>query len=258
MAWLPAGTNYEGSMKISIIIPTKNEGSYIGTTLAQFEGYFEKYNLEIIVSDAGSTDSTPEIVSSYSRQFGEEHVRFVQRVGKQNIAIGRNFGATQATGDILFHMDADVQIPNKDKFFSRVLKTFERPEVVAATTPLWIYPRESGWSDRLYHFLMNLVIRLSFTFGVYLAKGECQMVRRSVFDNIHGYNESIVAGEDCNLFFRLHKEGKIAYLYQLRIYHSPRRFRKYGYIRLTLIYLREGLSLLFRRKSYTKEWTPVR
>lgn len=243
--------------KLSIVIPTKNEGQYIGRTIAQFRDYLEKYNLEIIVSDANSKDDTAEVVRSYQEIFGER-VKFVQSQAKQNIAIGRNLGAAQATGEILFHTDADVQIPDKDRFFATVFSKFDRSDLVAATVPIWVYPEESGLMDKMYHILMNSVIRLSFSAGVYLAKGECQLVRRSVFEKISGYNETIVAGEDCNLFYRLHKEGRVGYFYRLAVHHSPRRFREYGYMRLSLIYLREGLSLLFLRKSYMKEWTPVR
>lgn len=245
------------NIKFSIVIPTKNEGKYIGPTIGQFEDCLEKYNLEIIISDAGSKDETAEIVRRYQKKFGGR-VKFIQSSGKQNIAIGRNLGAAEARGEILFHSDADVRIPDKDRFFTAVFSKFSQSDIQAATVPIWVYPEESGWMDKLYHFLMNGVIRLSFTAGVYLAKGECQLVRRSVFEKIGGYNETLIAGEDCNLFFRLHKEGRIAYLYRLAVHHSPRRFRKYGYVRLTVIYLREGLSLLFRRKSYIKEWKPVR
>ncbi len=244
-------------IQLSIVIPTKNEGKYIGPTIGQFEPYFEKYNLEIIVSDADSKDETAEVVRACQVRFGER-VKFVQSTGKQNIAIGRNLGAAVAAGDILFHMDADVHIPDKDRFFTTVFSKFAHSDIVAATVPIWIYPEESGLMDKCYHLLMNSVIRLSFTAGVYLAKGECQIVRRSVFEKIGGYNETIVAGEDCNLFYRLHKEGRVGYFYRLAVHHSPRRFREYGYIRLSLIYLREGLSLLFLRRSYMKEWTPVR
>ncbi len=244
-------------IKLSIIIPTKNEGKYIGPTIGQFEEYLEKYRIEIIISDANSKDETADVVRSYQAKFGDR-VKFVQSREKQNIAIGRNLGAAQATGEIFFHTDADVRIPDKDRFFSTVISRFDKSEVVAATVPIWIYPEESGLMDKMYHILMNSVIRLSFSVGVYLAKGECQLVRRSVFEKIGGYNETIVAGEDCNLFYRLHKEGRIRYFYRLAVHHSPRRFREYGYIRLSLIYLREGLSLLFLRKSYMKEWTPVR
>lgn len=244
--------------RISIVVPTKNEGKYIGPTIEQFRDYLEPFNLEIVVSDATSTDNTADIVRQFQQEWGEARVKLIQRAGKQNIAMGRNLGASIATGDILFHMDADVRIPDKDRFFPAVLASFEKPEVVAATTPLWVYPEEASIPDRLYHILMNSIIRLSFTLGVYLAKGECQLVRRPVFERILGYNEKIVAGEDCNLFYRLHKEGRIAYLYRLKIYHSPRRFREYGYLKVSWIYLREGLSLLLLRKSYVEEWKPIR
>jgi len=244
--------------RVSIIIPTKNEARYIGPTLEQFRHLIEPHNLEIVISDANSADGTADIVRQYQTEWGEGRVKLVQSQGKQNIAIGRNLGAAAATGDILFHTDADVRIPNPERFFEKILAAFDRPEVVAATTPIWVYPQEASLPDKIYHVLMNLVIRLSFTFGVYLAKGECQFVRRSDFERIEGYNEKIVAGEDCNLFFRLHKIGKIAYLYRLKVHHSPRRFRQYGYIRVSLIYFREGLSLLFLRKSYVEEWKPIR
>lgn len=244
--------------KLSIVIPTKNEAKYIDRTLAQFEIWLDQYALEIIVSDANSTDGTAEIVRRYEAQYGSGHFKLVQAQGKQNIAIGRNLGAAAATADILFHMDADVFIPQKQRFFEKVLDTFSRPEVVAATVPLRIYPEETRWSDRLYHTFMNVVIRLSFLAGVYLAKGECQLVRRRTFEKIGGYNEKIVAGEDCNLFYRLSKEGHISYLWNLGVHHSPRRFRQYGYWRISWIYLREGLSLFFRGRSYAEEWKPVR
>lgn len=244
--------------RISIVIPTKNEDKYIGPTLEQFRDWLDHFHLEIVVSDANSTDETANIVRRYQAEWGEHRVKLVQAQGKQNIAIGRNLGAAAATGEFLFHTDADVRIPNIAQFFPKMLAAFDDPSTVAATTPIWVYPHEAIWSDRLYHILMNGVIRLSFFTGVYLAKGECQLVRRSVFERISGYNETIVAGEDCNLFYRLSKEGHIAYLHRLKIHHSPRRFRQYGYLRVSWIYLREGLSLLILRKSYVDEWAAVR
>ncbi len=90
--------------RLSIVIPTKNEGKYIDRTLAQFTGYLEQYDLEVIVSDAHSTDGTAEIVQRYQAET-ENRIRLVQNTGKQNIAIGHNFGAAHARGEILFHME---------------------------------------------------------------------------------------------------------------------------------------------------------
>jgi len=245
--------------RISIFIPTRNEAKYIGTTLAQFESFWDKYDLEIIVSDANSTDGTLEIVHHFVA-LSNHRVKLVEGgPGKQNIAIGCNLGAAQAKAPLLFRIDADVRIPDKDHFFGMVLAQFEKdPGLVGATVPIWVYPEEARMSDRIYHVIMNTIIRGSFLLKAPLAKGECQMVRRAAFESIGGYKEHLTAGEDCNLFFRLQDVGRIAYLSKLRIHHSPRRFREYGYIRLTMIYLREGLWMLMGRKSYLKEWTPVR
>ncbi len=245
--------------RLSIFIPTRNEAKYIGNTLAQFEPFWEKYDLEIIVSDANSMDGTAEIVQHFAELSGQR-VKLVQAgPGKQNIAIGCNLGAAQAQADLLFRIDADVRIPDKDRFFKKVFKAFDkRPSLVGATVPIWVYPEEARLSDRVYHVLMNTIIRCSFFVKAPLAKGECQLVRRSAFEAIGGYKEHLTAGEDCNLFYRLQDVGRIAYLPKLRIHHSPRRFRQYGYVRLTMIYLREGLWMLLGRKSYLEEWKPVR
>ena len=94
--------------RLSIIIPCRNEAKYIAATLIQFEKLLERHNIEIIVSDGNSTDGTAEIVQDFERRF-PGRVILAQKPGKQNIAIGRNYGASQATGNILFHTDADVR-----------------------------------------------------------------------------------------------------------------------------------------------------
>ena len=84
--------------RLSIIIPSRNEANYIAATLTQFEPLLERHNMEVIVSDANSTDGTAEIVEGFAREH-PGRIKLVQKPGKQNIAIGRNYGASQATGD---------------------------------------------------------------------------------------------------------------------------------------------------------------
>lgn len=245
--------------RISIFIPTRNEAKYIGNTLAQFEPFWDKYDCEIIVSDAHSSDGTLEIVQHFV-ELSKNRVKWVQAgPGKQNIAIGCNHGAAQAQAPLLFRIDADVRIPDKEHFFDQIFSAFDNePELVGATVPIWVYPEEAIVSDKLFHTFMNAIIRASFWVKAPLAKGECQLVRRSVFEQIGGYDERLTAGEDCNLFYRLQKIGRIRFLSHLCVHHSPRRFRHYGYWGIIYIYLREGLWMLFGRKSYLNEWKPVR
>ncbi len=243
--------------QLSIIIPTRNEAKIIGETIQQFTPFFEKYGLEIIISDAGSTDGTAEIVRRFSKKF-PGRVIFVQKTGKQNIAIGRNFGAKHATGDILFHTDADVRIPQPDHFFETIFEKFSDPKVSAATSKLQIYPAEATATDRFYHFLMNTTIRFCIHLGWAISKGECQIVRRAAFEKIGGYHEKLVAGEDCDLFFRLQKTGRVVFLSKIEVQHSPRRFRELGYWKVSYQYFMEGISRLFWGKSFAQEWKVVR
>lgn len=244
-------------MKISIVIPTRNEELVIAESILQYAPFLGKNELEIIVSDAGSTDKTIDLVHSMMEKFPGS-VRLVQKAGKQNIAIGRNAGAAAASGEILFHTDADVRLPDPALFFQRVAAAFSNPITLAATTAIRVYPSEARFSDRFYHFLMNTTIHGSIVVGWCLAKGECQLVRRSAFLQVGGYDERLVAGEDCNLFYRLHLHGKVRFLPGLRVFHSPRRFRKYGYWKISHQYLMEGIYRLIANRSFAKEWKMVR
>jgi glycosyltransferase involved in cell wall biosynthesis len=247
----------ENHINISVIIPTRNEAKAIGGTIAQFIPFLERYKLEIIVSDAGSTDATEAVVNEYIQQYPNQ-IRFVQKLGKQNIAIGRNQGGWKATGDILFHTDADMRLTNPELFFETILQRFSDVKISAATAPLQIYSEERTTADIIFHWLMNSAIRVSIPFRLCLAKGECQIVRRTAFDQIGGYDERLVAGEDCNLFYRLQQTGRVLYLSNLEVQHSPRRFRQLGYWKVTVHYFMEGVTRLFLRRSYAREWRVVR
>lgn len=244
-------------MRISIIIPTRNEERVIQEAIQQYIPFLDTCDLEIIVSDANSTDRTANIVREMALLHGTR-VRLVQKTGPQNIAIGRNAGAAIASGELLFHTDADVRILDIPHFLETITHTFQRPEVVAATVPIQVYPQEETSTDRFYHFLMNSAIRWSIPLGWCMAKGECQLVRNTAFKALNGYNEKLIAGEDCNLFYRLHKRGKVRFIGTLTVHHSPRRFREYGYWKLSYVYLMEGLYRLLVRRSFSREWRVVR
>jgi GT2 family glycosyltransferase len=104
------------------------------------------------------------------------------------------------------------------------------------------------------HSLINSSVYLSTKVGFIMGRGECQIIRTSSFKKVNGYDESIIVGEDGNLFYRIKKIGKIVYLNNLKVYHSPRRFRKEGYFKVLFQYTREGLFLIFTGHSYLQKW----
>jgi rSAM/selenodomain-associated transferase 2 len=96
-------------LKISVIIPTFNEADNIGCLIESLKIYGEKHLHEIIIADSpNSTDTTKEIAQKLGA--------IVQKSPQKGRAFQMNFGASIATGEILYFVHADVKV-NPDYAF---------------------------------------------------------------------------------------------------------------------------------------------
>lgn len=242
-------------MKYSIIIPTLNEEKLLPDLLKQLSAPELKtdFDLEIIVSDGGSEDNTLKVALDYA-----DIVTVHIDNNVQNIAAGRNEGARMANGDILFFLNGDIRIVEPGKFFNFVKNYFVNSTYLAMTVFVSIFPEESNTIDRVFHYCYNRYFRWLNNIGVGMGRGECQIVRKEIFEKVTGYNENLAAGEDFDLFRRIRKIGDILYTDRIRVYESPRRFRQRGYFGVTWIWTKNGLSVLLKNKSISKIWEQVR
>ncbi len=91
---------------ISFIIIGRNVSNTIDACLKSVAQFIKTNNIqksETIYVDSYSIDSSMEIAKSFP-------VKIIQVKGEINAAVGRNVGATHATGDILFFIDGDMEI----------------------------------------------------------------------------------------------------------------------------------------------------
>lgn len=239
---------------ISVIIPTLNEEKLISRSLNQFtKALKEKYKLEIIISDGGSTDSTLDRVSEIADKIAK-----IRPGVKQNIPIGRNEGARKASGKFFYFVNADTVIKEPDRFFETTLEAFKDPKTLAITCSIKVFPEEEKLSDKIFHTFYNLHVRLLNTLGMGMGRGECQIMRREIFERLGGYNEHLPAGEDYDLYRRIKRSGKIKCFKDLTVYESPRRYRKYGYSKVFWEWTKNSLSILLFNKAASKEWEAIR
>jgi len=178
--------------------------------------------------------------------------------GRQNISRGRNIGAGAARGDILMFINADTRLDQIDHFFEEMRRIIDLPGVVAATCRVGVYRDEERLSDKLFHGACNVLFFLENILGLGMGRGECHVIRKSTFIAIGGYNEKIAAGEDFELFVRLKRKGRIIFANHLRVSESPRRYRKYGYMKIGILWFLNSISVLLFRRSINKEWQAVR
>jgi len=239
---------------ISVIIPTYNEEKLIGNTISQFtDDVKAKYNVEVIISDGGSEDRTLDIVDGKA----DRVIKYNKNV-KQNISEGRNRGFEASTGDVLIFFNADTFVEDPGVFFEKALTVININGVTAIACPVKVFPTEEKLQDRLFHFTYNNYVRLlNFAF-MGMGRGECHIIKRDSFLEAGGYNEILGAGEDFELYTKLRKIGRIKFCKELLVYESPRRYRKYGYIKVFYDWAKNSIWITLFKKSLSKEWEAVR
>jgi glycosyltransferase involved in cell wall biosynthesis len=239
---------------ISIIVPALNEEKLLERMLRQFTpALVSAYDLQLVVSDGGSTDRTLEI----ARRHAHKVVENTQRI-KQTISLGRNEGARNADGDILVFLNADTLVKDLDRFFPRMLEELRAPGVVAVTCSVAVYPEEESAIDRRYHGFYNWFFYMMNRVGMAMGRGECHVMTAEIFRRVHGYADRIAAGEDYDMFRRIVKLGRVTFVRDVVVYESPRRYRKYGYFTVSASWFMNFLAVFFLRRSILSEWKPVR
>lgn len=244
--------------KISVIIPCLQEEKLLPLVLASLQLDVRISNeIEVIVSDGGSTDSSIEIAQSNA----DVIVKFIA-TRKQTIAEGRNAGASIARGSTLVFLNADTLPAEAYMFFPFIyqwtLKTGKFSQSVALGCPVEVNPSQRKWSDVLFHSFFNVYLKILSLLGFNVARGECQIIRAEVFERSGGYDSTLTAGEDFELFSRLGKQGSTSIANELLVYESPRRYRKFGYRKILLSWFLNWFGAQFLRKSVSKDWEPVR
>lgn len=239
---------------ISVIIPTLNEEKLLPKLLDQLndQKLKENFQYEVIISDGGSKDRTVEIAKKYT-----DKIVIHNQPRRQKISEGKNLGYKISSGEVLVFICADCRFENPYKFFEYVTN-FRNSNYLAATFWFDVFPEEKKWSDYIFHFFFNWFIRFLNFIGNGMGRGECQVIKREVFETVRGYDENLTAGEDYDLYTRIRKLGKIDVNFKIKIYESPRRYRKFGYIKILLMWFRNSLRVFNIVKTQVDEWKEVR
>jgi glycosyltransferase involved in cell wall biosynthesis len=255
--------------KISLIIPTYFEEKILENLLSKFNNNIrEKYQCEIIVSDGGSTDKTIEIAKKFADKIVEN-----TSGKKQTISEGRNCGAKIAKGEVLVFLNADCMPENIEIFFetisnfsnnlsenlNKIDNNLSNKNATAIACKVKSFEEEEKFIDKIFYLIHNNYVKFLLFLGIGMGRGECQIVKKEVFENIGGYNSELVAGEDFDLFRRIAKSGeKIIFSDKILINESSRRFRKYGYFKTIWFWTLNSLTVMFFNKSVSKDWEAIR
>jgi len=212
---------------LSIIIIAKNEEKVLPGLLASIRRQTYK-DYEIIVADAASTDRTREIAESFGA-----------RVVPGGLpGPGRNRGAQVSQGEVLLFLDADGELPS-EKFLEENLAEMKDRGVLVATT--YIKPLSDKTIDAALLEVCNAYNTIMERIKPH-APGCCIFVKKSVHDEIHGFDESLAMAEDHDYVQRAEKAGyRFRILLSQPIGVSVRRLEKDGRWGIAIKYLKSEL-----------------
>lgn len=238
---------------ISFVIPTLNEIKTIEQTLQCLTAY--SGTNEIIISDGNSKDGTVDVCRKYT-----DNVIVYDKPDRQTIAMARNMGAADAKGEYLVFLDADVVIPDIDRFFEAAEEAFRSDErLVALTVQYKVVPERRTLADRIFFRMLGLQFLLSNNIlRIGASGGEFQMIAGDAFRTVGGFNEKLAAAEDMDLFQRLSKIGHTRFERSLTVYHTGRRAHTVGWPRLAWEWFSNSMSVWIFKKSASKEWKEIR
>lgn len=153
-------------MKLSIVMPARNEEGCIADTVAQFVAALKQAMIpfEIVVVDDGSTDGTAEIVRSLGRLHSE--VRLVANTGRHGFGMAVRKGLENITGDAVSIVMADASDSPRDlvRYYRKLLEGFDcvfGSRFVAGGGTV-DYPPHKLLINRLANWFIKVLFRLPY------------------------------------------------------------------------------------------------
>lgn len=206
-------------MNLSIVIPNYNGQDLLKRNLPKvFEAVslYKKGNVEIIVTDDCSTDSSLDVLDSLRAKIKSAFPSIELRIikNKKNLGFSSNVdkGVSQANGEILILLNTDV-IPQKN-FLEPLLRNFGDEKVFAvgcmdkSIENGKIVPRGRGIGEWKRGFLVHARGEVDKSSTLWV-NGGSGAFRKSIWDKLGGFNKLYdpFYWEDIDLSYRALKSG---------------------------------------------------
>ena len=191
---------------ISVIITNYNYARYlpqgIDSVLAQTYG-----ELEVIVVDDGSQDDSALVGRSYG-----DRIRFIQQAN-QGVSRARNRGVAESKGEFIAFLDADdTWAPDKLEKQARLL--ISDPQTGLVHCGIQKINRDGVALESIVDGMEGSVAieMLLFEREVIYGFGSTGLIRRTVFDEIGGFDAELSTSADWDFCYRVAVQQRVGFI----------------------------------------------
>jgi glycosyltransferase involved in cell wall biosynthesis len=199
---------------VSVVIPCYNEERYILKTLDRLADQYDNERYEIVIVDGKSEDRTRELIAQFQLTHPELKVVTVDNPAR-DIPVALNLGIREARGQIVARMDAHAT-PSPG-YIRRCVEVLAETKAGVVGMPCRIFP---GGNSGLARVIAKAV---SHPFGIgdarYRLQNGTELLEavdtvafacfpKSLWEEIGGFNESLLTNEDYEFNFRVRSSGR--------------------------------------------------
>ncbi len=190
-----------------MVIPTYNRGWILKDAVDSVLGQ-DFTDFELIVVDDGSTDNTREILDSCPDSYMDKII--VLRQNNKGVSSARNKGITHSSGRFIAFLDSDdLWLPKK---LSTQIDFFDskKEALICQTDEIWI---KNGIrvNPKIRHKKFSGDI-FSRSLDLCLVSPSAVMIKRSLFDEIGLFDESLYSCEDYDLWLRISSRHPVFFI----------------------------------------------
>lgn len=195
--------NDQRPIKLSVILPCLNESEYIATQLESLAKQNWNEPWEVIVSDNGSTDETLTIVEQYRSRL--PNLKVVDASARRGVSFARNMGIRAAHGELLAFCDADDEVA--PDWVAAIAAAISKYGLVASRLDAEKLSDPAALRAKGNRRQRDGLIKYSYV--DYLSHADaCGLgVRRSIHEEIGGFDETMLYCEDCDYCWRAQLSG---------------------------------------------------
>jgi len=188
-----------GNPLVSVIIPTYNRGWILKEAIESVLN--QDYDaFELIVVNDGSTDNTRDILAAY------DNITVLDQPN-QGVSAARNKGAAHARGSFIAFLDSDdVWLPRK---LAVQVDFFQQnpTALVCQTQETWVRKGRRVNPGKRHQKQSGMFFQRSL--ALCLVSPSAAMIKKFLFNEIGGFDESLVACEDYDLWLRINAHHPI-------------------------------------------------